>query len=71
MQETLLKSLLITAIITFTLSVIHNNENIYDEYFLYKWLKSWCIAYTISLVFNIFLFPRCKLIRRKQHEGKH
>ncbi|KAB1230581.1 DUF2798 domain-containing protein [Chryseobacterium viscerum] len=66
MQQTILKSLFITAIITFTLTSLHHNEKIYDEYFIYNWLESWCVALTITLVFNILIFPYWKAIRKNK-----
>ena len=66
MQQTILKSLFITAIITFTLSSLHNSEKIYDEYFIYDWLEAWSIALTITLTFNILIFPNCKFIRKNR-----
>ncbi|PWN60583.1 DUF2798 domain-containing protein [Chryseobacterium oncorhynchi] len=66
MQQTILKSLFITAIITFTLSSLHNSARIYDAHFMYNWLESWCIALTITLTFNILIFPNCKFIRKNR-----
>ncbi|UKB82971.1 DUF2798 domain-containing protein [Chryseobacterium sp. MEBOG06] len=64
MLQTVIKSLFITAIITFTLSSLHNSEKIDDEYFMYDWLEAWSIALTITLTFNILIFPNCKFMRK-------
>ncbi|KMQ59639.1 hypothetical protein ACM40_16025 [Chryseobacterium sp. BLS98] len=55
MIRLVLKNLLITGIITFTLAIV-NNDNIV----MLIWLRSWMVALTISLFFNVVVFSNSK-----------
>ncbi|WP_420710257.1 DUF2798 domain-containing protein [Chryseobacterium wangxinyae] len=58
------KSFLITMVITFTLNIVNNNYQL-PNHFFQLWLKSWSIAFGVTLLFNFILFPSIKTLQNK------
>ncbi|MGN7756793.1 DUF2798 domain-containing protein [Chryseobacterium sp. 22532] len=57
MLKLLLKNLIVTGIITFILSLINRGDH---NIIILNWLRSWFVAWIISLFFNVILFSNYK-----------